>query len=120
MTVVRHQYAHRHPGNRCSKQQFLRPACYLASPQAPGYYNQWVRSAYDWRWATPYDPWGFCLNSSATSELRGGRQMQWTPELDKAIAELHAKRPGNPFIPKRFRLKPSHVRAPPMEPRPLK
>jgi hypothetical protein len=37
--------------------------------------------------------------------------MQWTPELDKAIADLHAKRLGNAFIAKWLRLNPSHVRA---------
>ncbi len=41
--------------------------------------------------------------------------MQWTPELDKAIAELHAKRLGNAFIAKWLRLNPSHVRARLME-----
>src|SRR5882757_4513927 len=39
------------------------------------------------------------------------RQMEWTPELDKAITELHAKRLGNAFISKWLRLNPSHVRA---------
>jgi len=37
--------------------------------------------------------------------------MQWTPELDKAISELHAKRLGNAFIAKWLRINPSHVRA---------
>src|SRR5437764_15491654 len=37
--------------------------------------------------------------------------MQWTPELDKAITDLHAKRLGNAFIAKWLRLNPSHVRA---------
>jgi hypothetical protein len=41
--------------------------------------------------------------------------MQWTPELDKAISDLHAKRLGNAFIAKWLRLNPSHVRARLME-----
>jgi hypothetical protein len=41
--------------------------------------------------------------------------MQWTPELDKAITDLHAKRLGNAFIAKWLRLNPSHVRARLME-----
>ena len=37
--------------------------------------------------------------------------MQWTAELDKAIAELHAKRLGNAFIAKWLRVNPSQLRA---------
>src|SRR5438874_2096108 len=37
--------------------------------------------------------------------------MQWTAELDKSLAELHAKRLGNAFIAKWLRLDSSLVRA---------